>query len=142
MNVSNQTYDLPVGLSDLMGAYDTAHWETVLAELKPDAGVLARGSVLALVSGKLELVTATNQATVYGVLLDPSIDTAAKFSDDSVTGSVARSGSFRGPALIVSVGVDPVALAADLRDRGIYTEGPIPVPAALAAEPEGAPAEA
>jgi hypothetical protein len=56
MSVSNQTYDIPVGLSDLQGAYDTAHWETVVAELKPDAGVLARGSVLALVSGKLELV--------------------------------------------------------------------------------------
>jgi hypothetical protein len=112
----------------------------VVAELKPDVGVLARGSVLALVSGKLELVTATNQATVYGVLLDPSIDTAAKFSDNSVTGSVARAGSFRGAALIVGAGVDPVALAADLRDRGIYTEGPITVPAVLAAEPETAPA--
>jgi hypothetical protein len=66
--------------------------------------------------------------------LDPSIDTAAKFSDNSVTGSVARSGSFRGAALIVSAGVDSVALAADLRDRGIYVEGPITVPAALAAE--------
>jgi hypothetical protein len=140
MSISNQTYDIPVGLSDLQGAYDTAHWETVVAELKPDAGVLARGSVLALVSGKVELVTATNQATVYGVLLDPSIDTAGKFSDNSVTGSVARSGSFRG-ALIVSAGVDSVALATDLRDRGIYVEGPITVPVALAAEPEAAPAE-
>jgi hypothetical protein len=140
--MSNQTYDLRAGLSDLQGAYDTGYWESVVAELKPDAGVLARGSVLALVSGKLELVTATNQGTVYGVLLDPSIDTAAKFSDNSVTGSVARSGSFRGAALIVSAGVDPVALAADLSDRGIYVEGPITVPAALVAEPEAAPAEA
>jgi hypothetical protein len=110
----------------------------VVAELKPNAGVLARGSVLSLAAGKLELTVAANQATAYGVLLDPSVDTAAKFSDNSVTGSVARAGSFRGPALIVGVGVDPVALAADLRDRGIYVEGPITVPTALAAEPEAA----
>ena len=48
-----------------MGAYDEAHWETVVLELKPDADVLQRGSILSLLSGKLELVTATNQATAY-----------------------------------------------------------------------------
>jgi hypothetical protein len=98
----------------------------------------ASSSKISAVAGKLELTVAANQATAYGVLLDPSVDTAAKFSDNSVTGSVARAGSFRGPALIVGVGVDPVALVGVLRDRGIFTEGPITVPTALAAEPEAA----
>jgi hypothetical protein len=129
----SQTYETPAALGDLMGAYDTAHWETVVMELKADAGIIKRGTVLSLVAGKLELTVAANQGGAYGVLLDPSVDTAAKFSDNSVTGSVARAGSFRGPALIVGTGVDPVALAADLRDRGIYTEGPITVPAVLEA---------
>jgi hypothetical protein len=88
------------------------------------------------------LTVAANQATAYGVLLDPSVDTAAKFSENSVTGSVASAGSFRGAALIVGAGVDPVALVGVLRDRRIYTEGPITVPAPLAAEPEAAPAKA
>jgi hypothetical protein len=51
------------------------------------------------------------------------------FSDSSVTGSVARAGSFRGQALIVRGGTDPVALAEKLRDLGIFVESPISVPA-------------
>jgi hypothetical protein len=123
------TYTLPQNLGDILGAHHSGNLQTVIAELKPASGVLIRGSVLALVAGKLELVTATNQATAYGVLLDPTIDTGVAFGDGSVTGSVARAGSFRGGALIVSAGTDPIALVADLRDRGIYTEGSIPVPA-------------
>ena len=69
-----------------MGAYDAAHWQTETVELKPDVGVLQRGSVLSMVAGKLELVTSANQANVYGVLLDGAVDTAAKFSDNTVTG--------------------------------------------------------
>jgi hypothetical protein len=106
----NTTYDLPQNLGDLMGAYDSAHWETEVLELKPDSGVLKRGSVLSLVTGKLELATSTNQATAYGVLLDPQVDTAAKFTDSSVTGSIARAGSFRGAALLAKTGTDVVAL--------------------------------
>jgi hypothetical protein len=55
-----------------------------------------------------------------------------------VTGSVARAGSFRGAALIVSAGTDPVALAAALRDIGIFVEGAIVVPAAgvMQSEPD------
>ena len=119
----NTTYDFPQNLGDLMGAYDAAHWQTETVELKPDVGVLQRGSVLSMVAGKLELVTSANQANVYGVLLDGAVDTAAKFSDNTVTGSVARSGSFRGAAL--------------LRDFGIFVEGVITPPeaAATAAEP-------
>ena len=126
---ANQTYDIPTGLSDLMGAYDSAHWQTIVLELKPDSGILKRGTVLSLVAGKLEATVAANQATAFGVLLDPSVDTAVKFSDNSVTGSVARSGSFRGQALIVGAGTDAVALVDRLRDIGIFTEGPITVPA-------------
>jgi hypothetical protein len=121
------------GLSDILGAYDTGHWETVVAQLKPASGVLLRGSVLALVTGKLELVTGTNQATAYGILLDSSVDTAAPYSGGAVTGSVARAGSFRGAALIVGSGTDETALAGVLRDHGIYTEGAI-APVALAAK--------
>ena len=73
--------------------------------------------------------TTTNQASAYGILLDAAIDTAVKFSDNSATGSIARSGSFRGAALIVSAGTDAVALKDKLRDLGIFVEGSIPVPA-------------
>jgi hypothetical protein len=137
MNPNPVTFtDLPTGLSNLLSAYDEAHWETVVAELKPSSGVLARGSVLSAVGGKLELVSATNQATAFGILLDESIDTSAVYSDASVTGSIAPAGSFRGPALIVSAGTDGIALADKLRDVGIYTHGPITVPAAQEARAE------
>ena len=63
----------------------------------------------------------------------PAIDTAVAFGDGSVTGSVAKAGSFRGPALIVPAGVDAGLIAVSLRGRGIFVEGPITVPAAAAA---------
>ena len=45
------------GLSEILGAYDIGHWETVVAQLKPASGVLLRGSVLSAVAadnGKLD----------------------------------------------------------------------------------------
>jgi hypothetical protein len=127
-----------------MGAYDEAHWETFVAELKPDAGVLKRGSVLSAVAadgGKLTLTTAASKATTFGVLLDPSIDTAAEFSNGMVTGSVARSGSFKGQALLVGVGTNVATLSDALRKNDIFVEGPIPVPTAAAFESTEAPTE-
>ena len=127
------TIEIPRGLSDILSAYDDAQWETVVAELKPGSGVLARGSVLSAVAtdaGKLTLTAAGSETTAFGILLDPSVDTAAPFTDGSVTASVARAGSFRGPALIVGVGTDAAALVARLRDQGIYTHGAITVPTA------------
>jgi hypothetical protein len=133
----NTTYDLPPNLGDIMGAYDEAHWETFVAELKPDSGVLQRGSVLSAVAtdgGKLTLTTAGSEATAFGVLLDARIDTAAKFSNAMVTGSIARSGSFRGAALIVGVGTNVATLTDALRKNDIFVEGPITVPVAAALE--------
>jgi hypothetical protein len=121
-------YEIPKGVSDIMGVYDTAHWQVVVAELKPDSGVLLRGSVLSAVAadgGKLTLTTAGSEATAFGVLLDASIDTALKFSDNSVTGSVARAGSFRGQALRVGVGTNAATLQTRLREVGIFLEGPV-----------------
>ena len=46
-------------------------------------------------------------------------------STGTVTGSVARAGSFRGPALIVGAGTDEALLAKQLRQVGIFVEGPI-----------------
>jgi hypothetical protein len=81
--MANQTYELPQNLGDLMGAYDEAHWQTVVAEIKPNIDVLQRGTILAIGSGgdvgKLVLLTAGTEAQSYGVLLDSSIDTAAPF---------------------------------------------------------------
>ena len=100
-----------------------------------------RGTVLATGTagdiGKLVKLTAGTEASAYGILLDPAIDTAVAFGDGSVTGSVAKAGSFRGPALIVPAGVDAGLIAVALRGRGIFVEGPITVPAAaaVAAEP-------
>jgi hypothetical protein len=137
MNPNPVTFtDLPTGLSNLLSSYDEAHWETVVAELKPASGVLLRGSVLSAVGGKCELVTATNQASAYGILLDETVDTSAAYSDGSVTGSIARAGSFRAPALIVSAGTDGAALQSALRDIGIFAHGVIIVPAAAEATAE------
>jgi hypothetical protein len=81
----NQTYDLPQNLGDLMGAYDEAHWETQVCEIKAAQGVLKRGTVLASGNGadvgKLVLLTPTTEVNAYGVLLDASVDTAAPYSD-------------------------------------------------------------
>jgi hypothetical protein len=135
--MANQTYDLPPNLGDLMGAYDQAHWQTQVSEIKSGIGVLTRGTVLATGTagdiGKLVKLTAGTEAQAYGILLDPAIDTAAPFTDGTVTGSIAKAGSFRGPALIVPAGVDAGLIAVALRGRGIFVEGPITVPAAAAA---------
>ena len=129
------TLESSPGLSEILGAYDTGHWETVTALLKPASGVLARGSVLSAVAadnGKLSLTAGTAEASAYGILLDKSVDTGVANSTGTVTGSVARAGSFRGPALIVGAGTDEALLAKQLRQIGIFVEGPI-APVALAA---------
>ncbi len=132
--------DVPAGLSNLLGAYDTAHWQTAVLEIKAGIGVLQRGTILASGTGgdigKLVKLTAGTEAAAYGVLLDPSIDTAVPYSDGSITGSIAKAGSFRGPALIVPTGVDAGLISVALRGRGIFVEGPITVPAAAAAATE------
>jgi hypothetical protein len=116
-----------------MGAYDSAHWLTEVREIKAGIGVLARGTVLAegtlTDAGKMVPLAAGTESAAYGVLLDPEIDTAAAHSDGTVTGSVARAGSFKGGKLIVPAGIDAAALTARLREIGIFTEGPIIVPA-------------
>lgn len=133
MNPNPTTFtDLPTGLSNLMGAYDTGDWETEVREIRGSIGILKRGTVLASGSGadvgKLVKLSASTEAAAYGVLLDEVVDTSVAYSDASVTGSVARAGSFRGPALIVPTGVDAGLIAVALRGRGIFVEGPITVP--------------
>ena len=136
MNPNPTTYDVPTGLSNLLGAYDEGHWQTVVAEIKAGIGVLARGTVLATGTagdiGKLVKLGAGTEAQAYGVLLDEAVDTASPYSDGSVTGSIAKAGSFRGPALIVPTGVDAGLIAVALRGRGIFVEGAITVPPAAA----------
>ena len=145
--MSNQTYDLPQNIGDLMGAYDEAHWQTAVLEIKAGIGIVKRGAILASGTagdiGKLVLLAAGTEAQSYGVLLDPAIDTSAAFSNGIVTGSIAKAGSFKGSALIVPAGVDAGLIAVALRGRGIFVEGPIVVPVAaeiLEAE-ESAPAQ-
>ena len=104
--------------------------------------VLALGS--GADAGKLVLLAAASEASAYGVLLDPAIDTAAAFGDGSVTGSVAKAGTFRGAALIDPTGINAATVTTRLRELGIFTEGPITVPAAAAVlegEPEAVTAE-
>ena len=137
------TYTLPQNLGDILGAHHDGNLQTAVMEIKAGIGVLGRGTILAAGSGadvgKLVKVSATTEANAYGILLDPAVDTAAAFGDGSVTGSIAKAGSFRGPALIVPAGVDAGLIAVALRGRGIFIEGPITVPATLlAAEPETA----
>jgi hypothetical protein len=121
----------PAGLSDYLSSYDEAHWEVQVCELKPNTGTLLRGSVLSAIvadAGKLTLTAAGSEDLAYGILLDEAVDTTQAYSDASVTGSVARAGSFRGPALRVATGTDVAKVTARLRDQGIYTHGPITAP--------------
>ena len=135
------TYNLPQNFGDILGAHHDGNFNTQLSEIKSGIGVLKRGTVLASGTagdiGKLVLLTAGTEAQAYGVLLDPSVDTAAAFSDGIVTGSVAKSGTFKGSALLVPAGVDAGLVSVALRGRGIFVEGPV-VPGAttLSVEPE------
>ena len=133
----NQTYTLPANLGDILGAHHDGNLQTQVSEIKTGIGVLKRGTILATGTagdiGKLVKLTAGTEAASYGILLDESIDTAVAFSDGSVTGSIAKAGSFKGSQLLVPTGVDAGLIAVALRGRGIFVEGPITVPAALAA---------
>ncbi len=135
------TYILPQNLGDILGAHHDGNFNTQVSEIKAGIGVLKRGTLLATGTagdiGKLVLLTAGTEAQSYGILLDPAIDTAVAFGDGSVTGSIAKAGSFKGSALLVPAGVDAGLIAVALRGRGIFVEGPITVPpAAAAAESE------
>jgi hypothetical protein len=138
------TYTLPQNLGDILGAHHDGNFQTQVSEIKAGIGVLKRGTVLATGSGadvgKLVLLTAGTEGVAYGVLLDPAIDTAAAFGDGSVTGSIAKAGSFRGPALIVPAGVDAGLISVALRGRGIFVEGAItPGATVMEAEAEAEP---
>ena len=76
------------------------------------------GAVVALVGGVAELVTSTNQATVFGILLH-DVNTAGA----NPNGSVARRGSYKAASLVVSAGVNGATLETALRDIGILLEG-------------------
>lgn len=135
------TYNLPTNLGDILGAHHDGNFNTQLNEIKAGIGVIKLGTVLASGTagdiGKLVLLTAGTEAQAYGVLLDPAIDTAAAFSDGTVTGSIAKSGTFKGSALLVPAGVDAGLISVALRGRGIFVEGAItPGATTLAAEPE------
>ena len=58
-----------------VGAYDEAHLQTQVSEIKSGIGVLARGTILATGSGgdidKLVELTAGTEGLAFGVLLDP-----------------------------------------------------------------------
>ena len=141
------TYTLPSNLGDILGAHHDGNFNTQLSEIKSGLGVLKRGTVLASGTGadigKLVPLTTTTEANAYGVLLDPSIDTGAAFSDSTVTGSIAKSGTFKGSALIVPTGVDAGLIAVALRGRGIFVEGPItPGATTLSVEAEEEPTSA
>ena len=139
------TYTLPANLGDILGAHHDGNFNTQVSEIKAGIGTLKRGSVLASGTagdiGKLVLLSAGTETQAYGVLVDPSVDTAAAFSDGTVTGSIAKSGTFKGSALLVPAGVDAGLIAVALRGRGIFIEGPI-VPGATTMQAEQAePAE-
>ncbi len=72
-----------------MGAYDQAHWETVVLELTPDKGVLQRGAVLSLGgAGKLDVAGRYWKAgeDVPDKLLSPfAEEVAASLRQDAAT---------------------------------------------------------
>ena len=97
--MANVTIEIPESLSNLQGAYDRAHWQVEVCSVKAGA-TLKRGSVVARPAadaGAVSLVTGTTQADAFGIVLDAVADASAA----AATCSVAKAGSFRGPALIV-----------------------------------------
>ena len=62
----NSTYDIPSGLSDILGAYDTLHHETVVAELRPNSGILLRGTVLSDSSAQMLAISSPPQSAMRG----------------------------------------------------------------------------
>jgi hypothetical protein len=122
--MSNVTIEIPDPLSNLAGAYDEAHWQVEVAPVKTGE-VLKRGNVVARVAadaGAVSLVTGTTQADAFGIVLTDKADASAA----AATVSIAKAGSFRGPALVVGAGTDEALLVKQLRDIGIFVEGAIP----------------
>ena len=122
--------------SDLFGAAIVGDPDPQLIEFKSASGVVPMGAIVSLVAGKAELVTSTNQATVFGIALH-DVDTTGA----NPNGSVARRGSYKAESLVVSAGIKGATLETALRDIGILLEGRIVVPAVLAAEAEEKPAK-
>jgi hypothetical protein len=122
--------------SDLFGAAIVGDPDPQLIEFKSASGVVPMGAIVSLVAGKAELVTSTNQATVFGIALH-DVDTTGA----NPNGSVARRGSYKAESLVVSAGINGATLETALRDIGILLEGRIVVPAVLAAEAEEKPAK-
>ena len=110
--------------SDLFGAAIVGDPDPQLITFKAASGVVPMGAVVALVAGEAELVTSTNQASVFGILLH-DVDT----TEVNRNGSVARRGSYKAESLVVSAGVNGATLETALRDIGILLEGRIVVPA-------------
>ena len=66
------------GLSDILGAYDTATGKPSSPNSSLTLASCVRGSVLSAVAadnGKLSLTAGAAEATAYGILLDASVDT-------------------------------------------------------------------
>ena len=70
------TYTLPQNLGDILGAHHDGNFNTQVSEIKAGIGVLLRGTVLASGAGadigKLVKLSATTEASAYGILLDPA----------------------------------------------------------------------
>jgi hypothetical protein len=109
--------------SDLFGAAIVGDPDPQLVEFKAASGVVKMGTIVALVTGKAEIVNATNQATVFGIALH-DVDTTLA----NPNGSVARRGSYKGESLTVSAGTNGATLETALRDIGILLEGRLVVP--------------
>ena len=114
-----------------MGAYDEAHWQTAVGEIKPGIGVLRRGTVLCAGSG-LTLAS-------WCLPLPANVRRFAR------CGGVYHRSLFRwlGHRLCCSrrfiprprthrqcVGINAATLADTLRENGIFVENPITVPKA------------
>jgi hypothetical protein len=110
--------------SDLFGAAIVGDPDPQLVEFKAASGVVPMGAIVAIVAGKAEIITATNQTSVFGIALH-DVDTALP----NPNGSVARRGSYKAESLIVSAGTNGATLETALRDIGVLLEGRIVVPA-------------
>ena len=83
------TLESSPGLSEILGAYDTATGKPSPPYSSLPLACWLRGSVLSAVAadnGKLSLTAGTAEASAYGILLDKSVDTGVANSTGTVTG--------------------------------------------------------
>jgi hypothetical protein len=117
------TTESPVFLSEICGSADLGDLDPIQALIAPNIGIIPRGCIMSMVAGILTPTIVGNEASAYGILISRDVDTTKLNEDGTVSGAVARNGSFKAAALTCGVGANVLLIAATLRTLGIILEG-------------------